>query len=99
MEKRKATKNNEWRKKVLHLLTLSEEVMKVKSSKIMDMSQFSGTDGMTLTVEEAQERYRLGQSDIEKIVRGECAAIYIGNRWFILEARIEEYLHEQEERN
>lgn len=93
------TKNNELSEKVLHLLTLSEEVMKVKSSRIMDMSQFLGIEGLTITVEEAQERYKLGQSDIEKIVQEKYAAIYSGNRRFILEARIKEYLHEQKERN
>lgn len=71
-------------------------VEKERSSRIIQMDEILGIDGVTITVKEAQAKYKISAYSVNRIAQKMDAIIYIGDGKFILEARLKEYLSEME---
>lgn len=54
----------------------------------------TGIPQLTITLEQAKERYNLGASTINKIAADANAVIYIGRRKIFLMSKIDKYLEE-----
>ncbi|MCI8593573.1 MAG: hypothetical protein HFI88_14815 [Lachnospiraceae bacterium] len=54
----------------------------------------TGIQQLTITLEQAKERYNLGTSTINKIAADANAIVYIGRRKIFLMSKIDKYLEE-----
>lgn len=54
----------------------------------------TGIPQLTITLEQAKERYNLGANTINKIATDANAVIYIGRRKIFLMSKIDKYLEE-----
>ena len=87
--------STEWDRKMTETIKKVEEADRKPSSRIMEMSESKGIPGLTITVEEAQKKYGLSAYRIEKIAKERDALLCIGEREYILDARLEEYVQEK----
>ena len=95
-KKAKHVSEEERRERLLRAIEKGMTVEKERTSGIIQMDEILGIDGVTITVKEAQTKYKLSAYSVNRIAQKMNAIIYIGDGKFILGARLKEYLSEME---
>ena len=80
----------------LYIITVSRAKHEVIRRVIMNALKIesTGINPLTITIEQAKERYNLGTSTINKIAADANAIIYIGRRKVFLVPKLDRYMEE-----